>query len=111
LQLSPLWRGPCPLFVQTSIPFMQRWFVPCLIEIGLQVLEKKIFSNINTCKNVFPHLYNSESPLPKDDLCQLWLKLAQWFWRRSRKCKSLTDRQMMDDQKSSLELSISTQVS
>jgi hypothetical protein len=22
-----------------------------------------------------------ESPLPKDDLCQVWLKLAQWFWR------------------------------
>jgi hypothetical protein len=22
-----------------------------------------------------------ESPSPKDDLCQIWLKLAQWFWR------------------------------
>jgi hypothetical protein len=22
------------------------------------------------------------SPSPKDDLCQVWLKLAQWFWRR-----------------------------
>jgi hypothetical protein len=22
-----------------------------------------------------------ESPSPKDDLCQVWLKLAQWFWR------------------------------
>ena len=33
-------------------------------------------------------------PSPKDDLCQVWLKLAQRFWRRSRKCKSLqTDRQ------------------
>jgi hypothetical protein len=33
------------------------------------------------------------SPPPKDGLCQLWLKLVQWFWR-SRKCKSLqTDRQ------------------
>jgi hypothetical protein len=21
-------------------------------------------------------------PLPKDDLCQVWLKLAKWFWRR-----------------------------
>ena len=21
-------------------------------------------------------------PLSKDDLCQVWLKLAQWFWRR-----------------------------
>jgi hypothetical protein len=23
-----------------------------------------------------------KSPLPKDDFCQVWLKLAQWFWRR-----------------------------
>ena len=22
------------------------------------------------------------SPSPKDALCQVWLKLAQWFWRR-----------------------------
>jgi hypothetical protein len=35
------------------------------------------------------HLNKLETPLPKDDLCQVWLKLAQWFWRRSRKCKSL----------------------
>jgi hypothetical protein len=30
---------------------------------------------------------NLESPPPKDDLCQVWLKFAKWFWRRSRKCK------------------------
>jgi hypothetical protein len=35
------------------------------------------------------HLNNLESPFTKNDLCQVWLKLAQWFWRRSRKCKSL----------------------
>jgi hypothetical protein len=28
------------------------------------------------------HLNKLESPPPKDDLCQVWLKLAQWFWRR-----------------------------
>ena len=28
------------------------------------------------------HLNKLESPLPKDDLCQVWLKLAQSFWRR-----------------------------
>ena len=40
------------------------------------------------------HLNNLECPLPKDALCQVWLKLAQWFLRRSRKVKSLqTDRQ------------------
>ena len=28
------------------------------------------------------HLMKLESPPPKDALCQIWLKLAQWFCRR-----------------------------
>ena len=28
------------------------------------------------------HLNKLESPSPKDALCQVWLKMAQWFWRR-----------------------------
>jgi hypothetical protein len=28
------------------------------------------------------HLNKIESPSPMDDLCHVWLKLAQWFWRR-----------------------------
>ena len=28
------------------------------------------------------YLNKLESPSPKDALCQVWLKLAQWFWRR-----------------------------
>ena len=31
---------------------------------------------------MFFHLKKLESPSPKDALCQDWLKLAQWFWRR-----------------------------
>ena len=27
-------------------------------------------------------LIKLESPLPKEALCQVWLKLAQWVWRR-----------------------------
>ena len=27
------------------------------------------------------HLKKLESTSPKDALCQVWLKLAQWFWR------------------------------
>jgi hypothetical protein len=37
-----------------------------------------------------------ELPLPKDDLCQVWLKLVQWFWRRGRKCKSLQTNRWTD---------------
>ena len=60
------------------------------------------------------HLNKLVSPLTKDALCQVWLKLAQWFWRRRWKCKKFTDRQTdgqtdrrrtKGDQKSSLELS------
>ena len=28
------------------------------------------------------HLNNLIYPWPKDDLCLVWLKLAQWFWRK-----------------------------
>ena len=38
------------------------------------------------------HLNKFESPLPKDALCQVWLKLAQWFCRRRWKCEKFTDR-------------------
>jgi hypothetical protein len=97
--------------------------MPSLIEIGQLVLEKilKIFSVFLLFCDYLPlekgnpiHLKNLESPPPKDHLSQVWLKLAQWFWR-SRKCKSLqtdgeTDRQTdgrrtKGDQNSSLELS------
>jgi hypothetical protein len=50
LWLSPLWRGPGPLFEQFRISIIQGWFVPSLIEIGLLLLGKKIFFNINICK-------------------------------------------------------------
>jgi hypothetical protein len=48
---SPLKRT-CPLFEQTSIPFT-KWYVPSLIDFGLQVLEKKIFKNVQC---IFTHL-------------------------------------------------------
>ena len=39
------------------------------------------------------HMNKIESPSSKDALCQVWLKLAQWFWRRRSKCEKLTDGQ------------------
>ena len=44
-------------------------------------------------KGVALHLNKLESPSPKDTLCHVWLKLAQWFWRRRWKCEKFTDRQ------------------
>jgi hypothetical protein len=53
------------------------------------------------------YLKKLETPPQKYNLCQVWLKLAEWFWRRSQKCKNLqTDgRRTTGDQNSSLELS------
>jgi hypothetical protein len=75
-----------------------------------------ILTNLLSCMCIFTllllsplgqNLHNLEYPPPKDDLCQVWSKLTQWFWRRSQKCESLqTDgRLTTGDQKSSLELS------
>jgi hypothetical protein len=93
-----------------------------LIEIGPLVLENRIFVLFTLLllfplgKGQFPSFEQFRTPAPKDHLCQVWLKLAQRFWKRSRKCKSLqtdgqtdgkTDgRQTKGDQKSSLELSV-----
>ena len=33
---------------------------------------------------------NLNPPLPKDALCQVLSKLAQWFWKRKRKCEKFT---------------------
>jgi hypothetical protein len=73
--------------------------VPSLIELCPVVLEKKIFFKIQFfllfCyylpleKGDPLHLDKLESPPPKDDLCQVWLNLAHWFWRRSRNYESL----------------------
>jgi hypothetical protein len=81
------------------------------MEFGWLVLEKKIlryFQFIFTVLLLTPleegqspsfEKKKLEYPSPKDDLCQDWLKLAQWFWR-SGKCKRLqtdgqTDRWMI----------------
>ena len=59
---------------------MPRW-----VEIGPVVLSMyfRYFVIISPWKRMGAlHLNKLESPSPKDALCQVWLKLAQWFWRR-----------------------------
>ena len=60
------------------------------IEIGPVVLEKtsnlinvfSLFRNyLPLGKGVVLHLNKLEFPSPNDALCQVWLKLAQWFLR------------------------------
>jgi hypothetical protein len=59
-----------------------------MIDFGLLVLEKKIFKNFLfhyylPLERGYPlPLQTLESSPSKVDLCQVWLKLALWFWRR-----------------------------
>jgi hypothetical protein len=106
-----IFKWPHPIFVIIS-PLKRTWPLIFIIlnSLYLMMICTEFDCNWPACSGedfkfsvnfyffaiIFPvvlHLYNSESPLPNDDLCRVWLKLAQWFWRRSRKCKSLqTDR-------------------
>ena len=93
--LSPLERRCDRSFQHTRVPFTQGYSVPSLVEIGQVVLEKKIFKSrqcIFSMWLVFPlekcmalNLNKFEFPLSKNTLCNVWLKLAQQFWRRFSK--------------------------
>ena len=51
----------------------------------------RYFVIISPCKGVRPFYFNKlESPLLKNALCQVWLKLAQCFWRRRWKSEKFT---------------------
>ena len=88
--LSPLGKGQGPLLEQTWIPFTQGSITPSLVEIGSVVLKIfKLRKCVFAISNHLPlekggalFLSKLESPSPKDALCQVWLKLTQWFWRR-----------------------------
>ena len=88
--ISPLEKG-WALFEQTWILFTQECFVPNLDETGTVILEKKIFLNF---VNVFL-LFHNYLPWKKafeqiwvplhpgmHALCQVWMKLTKWFWKR-----------------------------
>ena len=78
--------------------------MPSLVEIDPVVLEKKIFEffhvfwlfcyHLPLVKGETLYLNTFESPLHKDGLCQVCFKLANWFWRRSRKSEKFIDRQI-----------------
>ena len=59
---------------------------------------KKYFCNFVIEKALALHLNKLEFPLLKNDLCQVWLKLAWWFWRRRWKCEKFTEQQTGDGQ-------------
>ena len=74
------------------INFTHGCFVLSMVEFSKLVLERKIFKFVNVFSlfhNYLPlkkggalHLNKVDSPSAKDQFCQVWLKLVQWFWRR-----------------------------
>ena len=79
----------CQLWMKLAPWFWRRIFWNTFIWINLIPFTKGCFMPSFVIALISPmemamvlHLDRLESPLPKDALCQVWLKLAQWFWRR-----------------------------
>ena len=88
---SPLGKGQGwgPSFEQAWIPFIQGCCVPTLVKNGPEVLEKMIclFPQWNFAISFFSPFEKGqgpsfESPSPKDAVCQVKLKLAEWFRKK-----------------------------
>ena len=79
-------------FEQTWIPFTQDALCQVWLKLAQWFWRRRFFNFFNVFslfRNYLPlekggglHLNKLESHSPKDALCQVWLKLAQWFWRR-----------------------------
>ena len=89
--------GCGPSFGQKRIHFTQRCFMRSFVEIGQVVLEKIfnfvhgyfVFRYLPLYKGADPHLNKHECLKRNDTVCPVWLKLAQWFWRRRWKYKKV----------------------
>ena len=102
--ISP-WKRVGPFILRNLNPFQPRMQCAKLVETGSGEGgsgEEDFFDYVNAFllfRNYLPlekgrafHLNKLESPPPKDALCQVWLKLTQWFWRRRWKYEKFTDR-------------------
>ena len=95
MQLSPLWKGPGPSFDNF---FKNKSSSPkdALCQVWLKMVQwswrRRFLKVLNVFwlfldylpfeKGMALHLTKIESPSPKNALCQVWLKLDQWFWKR-----------------------------
>lgn len=80
---SPLGYGSGPSFDQTWIPSTQ-----ALCHVWWNLVLTNIFQSCQSNFTILqssptwmaPYLTKIASPLPKDDLCMVWLKIGQWSW-------------------------------
>ena len=89
-----LWDLNGSSFEQTWIPFTQGCFCQICLKLAQRFWRRR-FSNFFNVFSLFCnyryiplekgwalHLNKLKSSSPKGALCQVWLKLVQWFWRR-----------------------------
>ena len=62
-----------------SLVKVRQWFWRFLNFVNVHLLFRNY---LPLARSVALHLNKPEFPSSKDALCQLWLKFAQWFWRR-----------------------------
>ena len=76
-----IWTNLNPLYLAMFCAKFN-WNWPCGSRFSYFVDVFLLFRNyLPLQKGVVLNLYKFKFPLPKDELCQVWLKLAQWFWR------------------------------
>jgi hypothetical protein len=91
LLVSPLGEGQSPSVEQTWVPFPKddlrqvwlkfaQWFWRRFLNDPTPFLH--FCDYIPLQEDVAHNLNKHESPSPKDNLYQVWLNLARWFWRR-----------------------------
>ena len=108
--LSPLWERVWT-FISTNLNNSS--FKDALCQVWIKLTQCFWRRRVLNFFNIFS-LFRNNSPLgksmalhlkktiissPTDALCKVWLKLAQWFWRRRWNCEKFTERQM-DDRRS-----------
>ena len=77
---SPLPRDAlCQVWLKLTQWLLRRRFLNFVNVFSLHVL----WNYLPLEKGGALHLNILEFPLPKDALCQFWLKLVLWFWRRT----------------------------
>ena len=99
-KLYPLRKGPGPSFEQFLIPLPKDDLCQILLKLAQWLWRRRFLKFVNVFSlfhNYLPlkkgrdlHLNKLAFPSPKDALCQVLLKLAQWFWRRRWKYENFT---------------------
>ena len=90
---SPLEKDNAPHLKRLEFPLPKNGLCQVWFKLSQLFFRRSFFFNFANVFSLFrnylslekgnaPHLKKLESPLPKDVLCQAWLKLTHWFLRR-----------------------------